>query len=110
MGQIQYIYRHIWNISVRRELGTWITYSHRKFRDQIDQLGEVQMCDLYHESYARIQVHDTNTYQMCFWSIREGTNYMFSSRNHLDQGFQPHVLEVLTQVEDMLIAQTSPIL
>ena len=68
------------------------------------------MCDLYHESYARIQVCDINTYPMCVWSIREGTNHIFLARNHMDRGFQPHVLKVITQVEDMVITQTSPIL
>ena len=30
--------------------------------------------------------------------------------NHTDPGFQPHVLQDLTQVEEMLIARASPIL
>ena len=84
--------------------------THRKFRERIDRLAEVQMCHVYLESYARIQVHNTSIGPMCMRCLREGSNHRFSATNHMDPGIQPHVLEDLTQVEEMFIARASPIL
>ena len=83
---------------------------HRRFRDHIDRLEEVQMCHVCQESYVRIQVFKTNTNTVCIWCKRERTNQRFSVGNHIDPRTQPHVLGVLTQVEEMLIACASPIL
>ena len=83
---------------------------HRKFRERIDRLVEVQMCHVFLESYAGIQVRNTSTGPMCMRCLREGSNHIFSATNHIDPGTQPHVLEDLTQVEEMLIACASPIL
>ena len=47
---------------------------------------------------------------MCVRYLREGTNHRMPRRNHMDPGTQPHVLEALTQVEDMLIVRVGPIL
>ena len=47
---------------------------------------------------------------MCIRCRREGTNHIFLARNRMDPGTQPHVLAILTQVEEMLIAHASPIL
>ena len=47
---------------------------------------------------------------MCIRCRREGTNHIFSYGNHMDPGTQPHILGVLTEVEDMLIAHASLIL
>ena len=68
------------------------------------------MCHVYQESYIGIQVRNTNTCPMCVRCLREGTNHRFLAKNHMDQGTQPHVLEFLTQYEDMLIARASRIL
>ena len=80
------------------------------FMTEFDLLAEVQMCHFYHESHVGIQVRNTNIGPMCVICLREGTNHRIQGRNHMDRGFQPHVLKVLTQVEDMVITQTSPIL
>ena len=68
------------------------------------------MCHFYHESHVGIQVRNTNMGPICVRFLREGTNHRIPGRNHMDPGTQPHVLEVLTQVEDMLIVCVSPIL
>ena len=68
------------------------------------------MCHVCHESYVGIQVRNTNTGPMCVRCLKDRTNHRFSARNHMDPGSQPHVLEVLTQVEDMLTAHAIPIL
>ena len=39
--------------------------THRKFRERIDRLAEVQMCHVCLESYAGIQVCNTSTGPMC---------------------------------------------
>ena len=39
--------------------------THRKFRERIDRLAEVQMCHVCLESYAGIQVRNTSTGPMC---------------------------------------------
>ena len=83
---------------------------HRKFHNKIDWLGEVQMCHACQDPYAKIQVFRTNTCQMCMCCTRERTNHKLSAHNHMDPGTKPHVLAVLTQVEEMLIARASPIL
>ena len=95
------------NISVPYEE---IYTTHRKFRERIDRLPEVQMCHVCLESYAGIQVRNTSTGPMCMRCLREGSNHIFSATNHIDPGTQPHVLEDLTQVEEMLIACASTIL
>ena len=84
--------------------------SHRKFCEWIDQLAEVQMCHVCLESYVGIQVCNTSTGPMCMRCLREESNHRFSATNHMDLRNQPHVLEDLTQVEEMLIARASPIL
>ena len=68
------------------------------------------MCHVCHESYARIQVRNLNTFPMCVQCLREGTNHIFLAKNHMDQGTQPHVLEFITQYEDMLTTRASQIL
>ena len=83
---------------------------HRKFRERIDQFAEVQMCHVFQESYAGVHIHNTSTGPMCLRCLREGSNHRLSVANHMDQGFQPCVLQDLTQVEEMLIARASPIL
>ena len=83
---------------------------HRKFPEQIDQLAEVQMCHVCLESYAGLQVRNTSIGPMCVQCLREGSNHIFLATNHMDPGTQPHILEDLTQVEEMLIAHESPIL
>ena len=83
---------------------------HRKFREQIDRLAKVQMCHVCLDSYVGIQVHNTSIGPMCVQCLREGSNHIFSATNHMDPGTQPHILEYLTQVEEMLIACASPIL
>ena len=35
-------------------------------------------------------------YPMCMQYLREGSNHRFSAANHMDPGFQPHVLQDLT--------------
>ena len=95
------------NISVPFEE---IDTRHKKIHEWIDQLAEVQMCHVCQESYAGIQVCNSSTCPMCVRCLREGSNHRFSTRNHMDLGTQPHVLEDLTQIEEMLIACASPIL
>ena len=68
------------------------------------------MCHVCHESYARIQVRNTNIGPMCMRCLQEGSNHRFLATNHMDPGNQPHVPQYLTQVEEMLIACASPIL
>ena len=81
----------------------------KNFMTEFDLIAEVQMCYFYHESHVGIQVRNTNTGPLCVRCLREGTNHRIPGRNHMDPGTQPHVLEVLTQVEDMLIVCVSPI-
>ena len=95
------------NISVPSEE---VYTRHRKFHERIDRLAEVQICHVCLESYVGIQVRNTSTGPMCMRFLREGSNHIFSATNHIDPGTQPHVLEDLTQVEEMLIACGSPIL
>ena len=83
---------------------------HRKFSERIYQLAEVQLCHPRQGSYAGIQVCNSSTGPMCMQCLREGPNHRFLARNHMDPGDQPHVVEDLTQVEEMLIARASPIL
>ena len=68
------------------------------------------MCHVCLESYAGIQVRNKSTCPMCVQCLQERSNHRFSAMNHMDPGTQPHVLEDLTQVEEMLIARASPIL
>jgi len=95
------------NISVPSEQ---MYTTHRKFRERIDQFAEVQTCHVCQESYAGVQIRNTSTGPMCLRCLREGSNHIFSVANHMDPGFQPRVLQDLTQVEEMLIARASPIL
>ena len=83
---------------------------HRKFRERIDQLEEVQMCHVFLELYVGIQACNSSKGPMCVQCPREGSNHRFLARNHMDPGTQPNVLEDLTEVEEMLIARASPIL
>ena len=83
---------------------------HRKFHEPIDQFTEVQMCHVCQESYVGVHIRNTSIGPMCLQCLREGSNHRFSVANHMDPGFQPHVLQDLTQVEEMLIARASPIL
>ena len=95
------------NISVPSEQ---MYTTHHKFRERIDQFAEVQMCHVCQESYAGVHIRNTSTGPMCLQCLREGSNHKFSTANHMDPGFQPRVLQDLTQVEEMLIARASPIL
>jgi hypothetical protein len=82
--------------------------AHQKFRYRIDRLAQIQMCHVCDESYVRIQVF--NIGPKCMRCRREGTYHRFSAQNHMDPGSQPRVLEVLTQVKEILIARAIPIL
>ena len=73
--------------------------AHRKFHYRIDQLANVQTCNLCEESYARIQVVNTNTSPMSMRCKKERTRHTFSTQNHMDSRSQPRVLAMLTQVE-----------
>ena len=85
------------NISVPSEQ---MYTTHRKFRKRIDQFAEVQTCHVCQESYAGVQIRNTSTGPMCLRCLREGSNHRFSATNHMDLGFQPRVLQDLTQVEE----------
>ena len=82
----------------------------KNFMTEFYLLAEVHMCHFYHESHVGIQVRNTSIGPMCVICLREGTNHRIPGRNHMDPRNQPHALEVLTQVEDMLIARASPTL
>jgi ATP-dependent DNA helicase PIF1 len=83
---------------------------HKKFRAKIDNLSIAQMCHVFHESYPGIQVLMGSEGPICKRCKQERGSHRFSQWNHMDPGEQPHVLRVLTQVEEMLIARVNPIL
>ena len=83
---------------------------HKKFREKIDNLSIAQMCHVCHESYPGIQVLMGSEGPICKRCKQERGSHRFSQWNHMDPGEQPHVLRVLTQVEEMLIARVNPIL
>ena len=83
---------------------------HRKFHERIDQFPKVKMCHVFQESYGGVHIRNKSTGPMCLRCLREGSNHIFLVTNHMDPGFQPRVLQDLTQVEEMLIARASQIL
>jgi predicted Fe-S protein YdhL (DUF1289 family) len=83
---------------------------HKKFRAKIDNLSIAQMCHVFQESYPGIQVVRGSEGPICKRCKKERGSHHFSRWNHMDPGEKPHVLRVLTQVEEMLIARVNPIL
>eukprot|EP01018_Ginkgo_biloba_P011228 Gb_05719 [translate_table: standard] len=84
--------------------------AHRAFRSQIDNLSVVQMCHVCNECYVGIKVFQTQDGPKCARCKSESGAHRFSVWNNMDPKEQPHVLAVLTQVEEMLIARISLIL
>ena len=83
---------------------------HKNFRSRIDNLHIVQMCHLCKESYPGIEVVRGIEGPICKRCKSERGSHCFSHWNNMDPGEQPHVLKILTQVEEMLIALVNPIL
>eukprot|EP01018_Ginkgo_biloba_P035772 Gb_33711 [translate_table: standard] len=84
--------------------------AHRAFRSRIDNLSIVQMCHVCNECYVGIKVFQTQDGPKCARCKSERGAHRFSMWNNMDPKEQPHVLAVLTQVEEMLISRISPIL
>ena len=68
------------------------------------------MCHVFQESYPGIQVLRGSEGLICKRCKQERGSHHFSQWNHMDPSEKPHVLRVLTQVEEMLIACVNPIL
>ena len=69
----------------------------------------IEMCHVCHESYPGIKVVKVSDGSICQRCKNERGSHHFSKWNNMDPGDQPKVLKVLTQVEEMLIAQVNPI-
>ena len=84
--------------------------AHRAFRSRIDNLSVVQMCHVCNECYVGIKVFQIQDGPKCARCKSERGAHRFFVWNNMDPKEQPHMLAVLTQVEEMLIARISPIL
>ena len=62
------------------------------------------------ESYPGISTKKIHGAYACSHCILERKGHHFSLENNMNLGIQPPVLAVLTQVEEMLISRTNPIL
>ncbi|KAH9293492.1 hypothetical protein KI387_041308, partial [Taxus chinensis] len=80
------------------------------FRLRLDNLANMPLCTVCKEAYPGIKVKLTATGPICTRCYSERNGHHFSSWNNMDPGVQPHVLGVLTQVEEMLIARVNPIM
>lgn len=83
---------------------------HKIFRTKIDSLSFVQMCHIFQESYPRIHVLRHSEGPICRRCKSERGAHHFCRYNNMDLGEKPHILRVLTQVEEMLIARLNHIL
>jgi len=83
---------------------------HKKFRAKIDSLSIVQMCHVCRESYPGIRVLRGSEGPICKRCKFERGSHHFSQWNNMDPGDQPHVLNVLTKDEEILIARVNPTL
>jgi predicted Fe-S protein YdhL (DUF1289 family) len=83
---------------------------HKSFRVKIDNLSIAQICHVFQESYPGIQVVRGSEGPICKRCKQERGSHHFSRWNHMDIDEKPHVLKVLTQVEEILIARVNPIL
>ena len=68
------------------------------------------MCHVCHEPYLGIKVLKVYDGPICQRCKNERGSHHFSKWNNMDPRYQPEVLKVLTQVEEMLIARVNPIL
>jgi hypothetical protein len=85
------------------------TQDFHSFRKRIDSLSNIHTCTTCMESYHGIPTHPSPNGHICTCFHRENNGHCFSKRNNMDPGDQPTVLSILTQVEEMLIAQVIPI-
>ena len=83
---------------------------HKIFQEKIDSFLVIKMCQICQESYPRIQVLRDSEGLVSRRCKNERGSHRFSGYNNMDPGEKPHILRVLTQVEEMLIACVNPIL
>ena len=83
---------------------------HQAFCAQIDKLSIVQMCNVCHESYLGITSFKQDEGPICVRFRQECDIHRFSQDTNMNPSKQPILLSILTQVEEMLIAQVNPIL
>ena len=76
----------------------------------MDQLDDLHVCSICNECYPGIATKKFHGAYICSHCILERKGHRFSLENNMDLGIQPHVLAVLTQVEEMLISRANPIL
>ena len=69
---------------------------HKAFRDEIDKLSIVQMCNVCHESYPRMNVFRRDEGPICVRFRKEHGIHRFSRDNNMNPGKQPPVLSILT--------------
>ena len=68
------------------------------------------MCNVFHESYHGMNAFRQDEGLVCVRCRQECGIHHFSRDNNMNPGKQPLILSILTQVEEMLIAQVNPIL
>ncbi|XP_057822398.2 uncharacterized protein LOC131034818 [Cryptomeria japonica] len=81
-----------------------------KFRSTLDKLSKFSTCLVCMEKYPGIKTRQQNGINTCYRCTSEKNGHRFSKWNNMDPGEQPHCLQILTQVEEMLIARVSPVL
>ena len=89
---------------------THLDDAHQQFCKKMVQLADMNVYSICNECYPGMPTKKFHGAYGCSHCILEKKGNRFSLENNIDPGIQPHVLALLTQVEENLISRAKPIL
>lgn len=108
----QYLHEKGWaNSQTGLHEQPWVKGTMSKFHERQSK-WEHQLCNVCHEVWPTQTClkDDTSTYTCTRCKRDKGNPKRYSSENDMDPGVVPECLQKLSQVEEMLIARTCPIM